>query len=88
MTREIVLGPGDLARLMPMHLVVDAGGTIVSAGPTLRRMRAPHPVEGERFFDLFAVRRPHGTTSMADLAAADGNRLALECRLAPRTLLK
>jgi diguanylate cyclase (GGDEF)-like protein len=88
MRHDVLLGPADLSRLMPLHLLVDADGTILSAGPTLRRMRAPEPVEGTRFFDLFLVRRPHGVASMADLAASDGDRLALEFRLAPRTQLK
>jgi diguanylate cyclase (GGDEF)-like protein len=88
MRLDVVLGRGDLARLMPMHLVVDANGTILSAGPTLARLRAPERVEGAQLFDLFSVRRPQGATSMADLAARDGDRLALEFRLAPRTPLK
>lgn len=88
MTCGVRLGPADLSRLMPLHLVVDADGMIRSAGPTLKRMRAPRPLEGARFFDLFAVRRPHGAATMADLAASGGDRLALEFRAAPRTQLK
>jgi diguanylate cyclase (GGDEF)-like protein len=88
MTRDVRLGPADLSRLMPLHLVVDAEGMILSAGPTLARMRAPRPVEGVRFFDVFAVRRPHGAATMADLAASGGDRLALEFRAAPRMQLK
>ena len=88
MTRDVRLGPVDLSRLMPLHLVVDAEGMILSAGPTLARMRAPRPVEGVRFFDVFAVRRPHGAATMADLSARGGDRLALEFRAAPRTQLK
>ena len=71
-----------------MHLVVDSNGMILSAGPTLTRMRAPEPIEGAPFFDVFAVRRPLDVGSMTDLAASDGARLAVEFRQAPRTLLK
>ena len=88
MRHEVTLASADLARLMPMHLVVDANAQILSAGPTLRRMRAPERIEGAQFFDAFTVRRPQGVASMADLAASDGARLALEFRLAPRTPLK
>jgi diguanylate cyclase (GGDEF)-like protein len=88
MTCGVRLGPADLSRLMPLHLVVDADGMILSAGPTLTRMRSPRQLEGARFFDLFAVRRPHGAATMADLAASGGDRLALEFRTAPRTQLK
>jgi diguanylate cyclase (GGDEF)-like protein len=88
MTCDVRLGPADLSRLMPLHLVVDADGLILSAGPTLARMRAPRPVKGARFFDLFALRRPHGVATMAELAASGGDRLALEFRAAPRTQLK
>jgi diguanylate cyclase (GGDEF)-like protein len=86
--QDIVLGRADLARLMPMHMVVDGDGVILGAGPTLERLRAPEPVEGTRIFDLFLVRRPHGARTMQDLAARGGRRLDLELRTAPHTLLK
>lgn len=88
MRRDVVLGRADLARLMPMHMIVDTDGRILGAGPTLERLRAPGRVEGELLFDLFHVRRPHGVASMADLATRCGNRLHLEFRSPPHTALK
>jgi diguanylate cyclase (GGDEF)-like protein len=84
----VQLGRGDLARLMPMHMVVDAGGRITAAGPTLERLRPGGAVEGALLFDLFTFRRPHGVASMADLAPRCGDRLHLEFRDPPHTPLK
>ena len=83
-----MLGRADLARLMPMHMVVDAEGRIRGAGPTLQRLRAPALVEGALLFDLFHVRRPHGVRSMDDLRTRCGRRLHLELREPPHTTLK
>ena len=78
----------DLARLMPMHMIVDGDGRIVGAGPTLERLRRPQRVVGASVFDLFHVRRPHGAANMVDLAARGGHRLDLEFRSPPHTPLK
>jgi diguanylate cyclase (GGDEF)-like protein len=86
--RDIVLGRADLARLMPMHMIVDGDGRIVGAGPTFERLRRPQRVVGASVFDLFHVRRPHGAANMLDLAARGGHRLDLEFRSPPHTLLK
>jgi diguanylate cyclase (GGDEF)-like protein len=86
--RDIVLSGADLARLMPMHMLVDGEGTIVGSGPTLQRLRTPQRVEGANLFDLFRLRRPHGVATMADLAARGGHRLNLEFRAPPNTPLK
>lgn len=63
--------------LMPMHLVLQPDGRIVSAGPTLRRMFAGLPLLGQPFYSLFTVRRPSGLEDMACLMAAAGKRLYL-----------
>jgi diguanylate cyclase (GGDEF)-like protein len=86
--RDIVLARADLARLMPMHMIVDGEGRIVGAGPTLERLRTPQRVVGASVFDLFHVRRPHGAATMLDLASRGGHRLDLEFRSPPHTLLK
>ncbi|MCX7289255.1 MAG: diguanylate cyclase [Rhodobacterales bacterium] len=74
-----------LARLMPMHLLLDRDERVVSVGPTLARVLAQMPehfeVIGARFQDLFEVRSPGGVTHAAEVLARAGNRF----RLVPRT---
>jgi diguanylate cyclase (GGDEF)-like protein len=86
--RDIVLARADLARLMPMYMIVDGDGRIVGAGPTLERLRTPQRVVGASVFDLFHVRRPHGASTMLELAARGGHRLDLEFRSPPHTPLR
>lgn len=76
------LSAAALDRLMPMHLVLDAAGRITGIGPTLAKLFGGLP-EGLAFFDLFEVRRPGGTATMAALAAQAGARLTLVPRAGP-----
>ncbi|MDR6307602.1 GGDEF domain-containing protein [Pacificitalea manganoxidans] len=73
--------------LMPMHLRVDACGTITSVGPTLQRICAETPLPGRDFFDVFTLRRPQGVRDVAGLLRADG-RLSLGFRTGARTSFK
>lgn len=68
-----------LARFMPMHLLLDAGGRVISAGPTLARVLAG-PLMGARFEELFEVRAPGGALTAEDVLARAGHRF----RLLPR----
>lgn len=86
--RGAFLGSEALSRLMPMHMLVDPDGVILSVGPTIARMRPDLPMVGERLLDRFHVRRPHGADTIPALAAHDGRRLQLEFREAPHTALK
>ncbi|WP_116082561.1 GGDEF domain-containing protein [Tropicimonas sp. IMCC34011] len=79
------LAPEVLERLMPMHLVVAADGTIEQAGRTMTRLRAG--LEGQSFFEVFDLRRPAGACSVPDLVAGEG-RLRLGFRDFPRTAFK
>lgn len=76
----IVLSEPILARLMPMYLRLDAGGAVVSAGPTLRRVcgLANAPV---RLTELFDLRRP---TDIGTLMAGGRVDLALRGGGQPR----
>ena len=76
-----------LDRLLPMHLVVGTDGTILSAGPTLARLRPARSLVGEALFDRFAIRRPPCIASMEDLVRLEGRRLRLELADAPHTAL-
>lgn len=76
--------------LCPMHAIVDATGHIVHAGPTLEKLgaRAGAAVTGERFLELFELRRPKPVDSMHGLCALAGVKLHLALRRPPRTEVK
>jgi diguanylate cyclase (GGDEF)-like protein len=61
-------GP-TLAALMPMYMIVDDAGVILSAGPTLERV-SERDLTGQRFFDVFDIRRPRKITSVPGLKKA------------------
>lgn len=85
---DCTLPAGALDSLLPMHMIVSAGGRILSAGPTLRRLDFGQDPVGADFFDLFLIRRPHGLTDMARLRGAAGARLLIDVHAAPATPLK
>lgn len=72
------LGPAALT-LMPLHLLIDRAGNIISAGATLRRIIG----DRVRFQDSF---EPVGLTSLADLAQAE--RVFLRLRDFPDQILR
>lgn len=66
-----------LARAMPLHLVVAADGTVLSAGPTVARIFPGDTLAGLPFLALFDVRGPAPVSTMAGLAAAALQKLRL-----------
>jgi diguanylate cyclase (GGDEF)-like protein len=74
--------------ICPMHLTVNATGHISHAGPTIQKLRSETPLVGQRFLEVFAVKRPHSIIAMDDLRQATDLKLHLELRDAPRTELK
>ncbi|MBL4915882.1 GGDEF domain-containing protein [Szabonella alba] len=62
---------------MPMHLYLSAGGTILSAGPTIARLYGKNGLIGLDFFATFEIRRPVGISGPADLARVAGARLIM-----------
>ncbi len=79
---------GVLARLCPMHLLVDETGVIRHVGPTLQKLRPDHPMPGQGFLDLFDLTRPRRTCSFGDLLASGERKLNVTFRTAPHTALK
>lgn len=77
-----------MGRLCPMHVLVDADGTITRVGATLQKLRAEQPMPGQRLLDLFELTRPHGVASVAGLLAAPGGKMHLRFRDPPLTGLK
>lgn len=69
-------GKAALDRLMPMHLLLDAAGRVLSHGPTLARLFAGD-LAGRPFLDLFDLRSPHTAPDFAGIA---GHKLRLAVR--------
>lgn len=72
---------GVLDRLMPMHLMLDRAGRVLSHGPTLSRLFRGRNLQGQMFLDLFEVRSPHALTSADEFAAVAGQKLRLTARM-------
>lgn len=66
-------------RLMPMHLVLDAEGCVLSHGPTLGRLFAGE-LAGQPFLDLFDLRSPPCLRSAAEFAGIAGQKLRMVAR--------
>lgn len=77
-----------LARFMPMHLLLDASGRVLGAGPTLARMLQGQPLEGVRFEELFEVRSPGGAVTAEEVLARAGHRFRLVARKGVRAGLR
>jgi diguanylate cyclase (GGDEF)-like protein len=77
-----------LAILCPMHLLLDAQGYILQAGPTIAKVCQPEALVGKRFLDVFDLTRPRAIACFGDLQAAGAQKLHLKLRAAPHTALK
>ena len=82
------LDGATLARFMPMHLLTDAEGRALSFGPTLARVLHGAAVPGARFEDLFEVRAPGGSVSVAEVLERMPNRFRLVLRCGARVGLR
>ena len=72
---------GDvLNSFMPMHLLLDASGVVIGAGPTLLRVLEGETVLGTRFEALFEVRAPGGSNTVAEVLDRAGSRFRLALR--------
>ncbi len=79
---EISVDIAALGDFMPLHLLLDAEGRVLSAGATLLRVLEGETVIGARFEDLFEVRSPGGAITVAEVLdrAAERFRIAPRCR--------
>ncbi len=84
--------PEDLAHLLetlcPMFLLLDEGGKIERAGPTLQKLRPDMPLIGKGFLDVFQLIRPRTVTTIPALMSMAGAKLHLKFLDEPRTALK
>jgi diguanylate cyclase (GGDEF)-like protein len=78
---EVLIGAAGLDRFMPMHLLLEGDGRVISAGPTLLRVLEGETVIGARFEDLFDVRSPGGAVTVAEVLDRAPHRF----RIAPRS---
>ncbi|MES2143737.1 MAG: GGDEF domain-containing protein, partial [Pseudomonadota bacterium] len=83
-----MVNPGDLDRLMPLHLALSAEGRIISHGPTLGKVFQGRSLIGRNVFDLIRFRRPGGILTMADLVQRRGQRLQLHPHDSPDDVLR
>jgi diguanylate cyclase (GGDEF)-like protein len=83
-----VLPTSALARFMPMHLLLDRDGRVISLGPTLAKVLGGPKIAGASFSDLFDVRAPAGYTSVNELVAGAGDRIRLVVKSGSRVGLR
>lgn len=76
-----------LDAMMPMHLLIGPTGHIRHTGPTLAKL-LPDGLIGKRFLEVFEIRRPRCTPSMAGLLALAGRPLHLRFRDGDQTSFK
>jgi len=81
------LAPEALSQLMPLHLVLDAGGFIRGAGPTLRRLCAGRELDGARLEEVFRLHRACSESDDGQLPP-EGGRLRLHLRAPSGTALR
>ena len=77
---QLLIEPASLDRVMPMHVVVNATGHIVHAGPTLLKLRPENSLLGQRLLEVFELRRPSQAKTMADLRPLVGRALHFALR--------
>ncbi len=85
---DIGFSQAALARFMPLHLLLDEAGRVVSAGPTLLRVLEGEQMIGARFEDLFEVRSPGGAVTAAEVLDRASHRFRISPRCRGRVGLR
>jgi diguanylate cyclase (GGDEF)-like protein len=88
MDMPLMINPGELDRLMPMHLALSPDGQIISHGPTLGKVFRRQTLIGQDVFSVVGFRRPGGIHSMADLLQRRLQRLQLHPIGSPQDVLR
>jgi diguanylate cyclase len=84
----VSMPPIVLDRLLPMHLLLDAGGVITRVGPTLEKLRGDEPLIAQRLDEVFELRRGGGKRWSARLEGLVHSRLRLNFCRPPCTTFK
>jgi GGDEF domain-containing protein len=77
-----------LDALCPMHLLLDARGVIVGAGPTIAKVYGGLDLIGQSFLSVFELRRPRTVTSIKDITGQGPQKLQLKLQSPPYTALR
>lgn len=77
-----------LDMICPMHLVLDSAGTILSAGPTIKKTLGEGLYESTNLRDLFDVKSPQDGANSALLCDLSGQKLRLRAKTVPDLELK
>jgi diguanylate cyclase (GGDEF)-like protein len=85
MLQPISMAPAALDVIMPMHVVVDSSDRILHVGPTIAKIHPGQELDGQRFFDVFELRRPRKVDGLAALCAKAGAKFYLRLRDADST---
>jgi diguanylate cyclase (GGDEF)-like protein len=72
-------GPA-LAQAMPMHLLLDGQGRVLSAGPVLRRLLGRSVDTGTVFGDVFLLERGKRSATLRQVRAAGGGAVQVKLR--------
>lgn len=84
----IGLSGAALARLMPLHLCVDAQARVAHMGDTLRRILDLPPKAFPLLFDVLEVLRPHAASTLSDLLHMQAATLKLRLRAGPKIVMR
>lgn len=79
---------GLASQVCPMHVMIDAEGTVTSHGPTLLKLCDGDDWKGKSFFDVLDLQRPRWVKSISDLLETAGCKLHFQLREAPHTRMK
>ena len=79
---------GLAQQVCPMHVIIDADGTVVSHGPTLLKLCDGGDWKGKSFFDVLDLQRPRWVQSISDLIETAGSKLHFQLRAEPHTRMK
>ncbi len=79
---------GIANQICPMHLIIDADGTVISHGPTLHKICLDESWIGKAIFDVLDLQRPRAVKTVADLMEVTGSKLHFQLRAEPHTRMK
>jgi len=76
---DLILSPASMARLMPLFVLIDAGGGILDAGPTLIKVLGDGVI-GRPFLSVFKIDRPRSVKTLDAMRARQGTKIALSAQ--------
>lgn len=74
--------------MCPMHVILNRHGEICFAGPTAQKLLRGQSLIGQKFLDIFEIKRPREISSIDALRERAGSKLHLQFRMPPHRELK